>query len=368
MSIGANALQLDAGSNAGPRREPACPITYAVAMQVYIRVSPYAPVQEVVDFTQRVEAAGFDGIGFLDSQMINRDLFVTMALAGAATSRIKLITAVTNPVTRHVSVLANAATTVDDVAPGRVVIWIGRGFSAVNLAGLPEASTQQLRQSITQLRALIAGGWNAIPGVESHMRTGGRSIPVYLAAAGPRTTRLAGEVADGLLMAGGWEPERWQSTRGIIDAEATKAGRNPEAMGMCVQLLTCIRPTREEALRDAGPMLVLRLDQPAWLEAQGIDAHGLRTPQALHDLYPDPMHTEDQEAALAAAETVPLELRAQIADVLGIVGTPEDAVEHLRQVAAAGVSEVFLRTVNTLSFPEGEVALAPKYLAAVRQT
>ena len=325
-------------------------------MQVYLRVSPFAPVHEVVEFTRRVEAAGFDGVGYLDSQMINRDLFITMALAGAATSRIKLITAVTNPVTRHVSVLANAATTVDDVAPGRVAVWIGRGFSAVNLAGLPEATTKQLRQSITQLRALIAGEWNALPGVESHMRTGGRSIPVYLAAAGPRTTRLAGEVADGLLMAANWEPERWRATRQVIDDAATAAGRDPSKVAMCIQLLTCIRPTREEALRDAGPLLVLRLDQPDWLAAHGIDARGMRTPQALHDLYPDPMHTEDQEAALAAAETVPLELRAQIAGVLGIVGTPEDAVERLERVAAAGISEVFLRTVNTLSFPEGEVA------------
>ena len=324
-------------------------------MQVYLRVSPYAPVNEVVAFTQRVEAAGFDGIGFLDSQMINRDLFITMALAGAATSRINLITAVTNPVTRHVSVLANAATTVDDIAPGRVRLWIGRGFSAVNLAGLREASTRQMRDSIAQLRALIRGEWNAIPGVESHMRTGGRSIPVYLAAAGPRTTRLAGEVADGLLLAGAWSPGRWQSTRLVIDEAARTAGRAPSEVGMCVQLLTCIRPSREEALRDAGPMLVLRLDDTAWLEAHGIDAGGLRTPQALHDLYPDPMHTEDQAAALAAAETVPIELRAQIADASGIVGTPDHAVERLRLVAAAGISEVFLRTVNTLSFPEGEV-------------
>jgi 5,10-methylenetetrahydromethanopterin reductase len=258
-------------------------------------------------------------------------------------------------VTRHVSVLANAATTVDDVATGRVRLWIGRGFSAVNLAGLPEATTKQMRESITQLRALIRGEWNAIPGVESHMRTGGRSIPVYVAAAGPRTTRLAGEVADGLLLAGAWSPDRWQTTRKVIDEAARTAGRDPSEIGMCVQLLTCIRPTREEALRDAGPMLVLRLDEPAWLDAHGINAGGLSTPQALHELYPDPMHTEDQAAALAAAETVPIELRARIAEASGIVGTPEYAIERLRQVAAAGISEVFLRTVNTLSFPGGEV-------------
>jgi 5,10-methylenetetrahydromethanopterin reductase len=324
-------------------------------MQVYLRVSPFAPVKDVVAFVQRVEAAGFDGAGFLDSQMINRDMFVTMALAGAATKRIKLITAVTNPVTRHVSVLANAATTVDDVAPGRVQVWIGRGFSAVNLAGRRQATTQKLRESITQLRALIAGEWNALPGVESHMRSGRKNVPVYLAAEGPRTIRLAGEVADGLLLAATFEPERWQAARDLVAEGARASGRDVSEVATCVSLLTCIRPTREEALRDAGPLLTLRLDQPEWLAAHGIDARGMRTPRALHELYPDPMHTEDQSAALAAAETVPLELRSRIADVLGIVGTPEHAFERLKQVAASGVSEVYLRTVNTLSFPEGEV-------------
>jgi 5,10-methylenetetrahydromethanopterin reductase len=324
-------------------------------MQVHLRVSPFAPVHEVVEFTKRVEAAGFDGVGFLDSQMIDRELFVTMALAGAATSRLKLITAVTNPVTRHVSVLANAATTVDDVAPGRVMVWIGRGFSAVNLAGVRQATTQHLRDSITQLRALMAGDWNALPGVESHMRSGGKSVPVYLAAEGPRTIRLAGEVADGLLLAATMEPERWKQARELVAEGAKAAGRNADDVAMCVGLLTCIRPTREQALRDAGPLLSLRLDQPEWLAAHGIDTKGMRTPRALHELYPDPMHTEDQEAALAAAETVPMELRRQIADVLGMVGTPDDAIGRLRQLAAAGISEVFMRTVNTLSFPEGEV-------------
>ena len=324
-------------------------------MQVYLRVSPYAPVNDVIAFTREVEQAGFDGIGYLDSQMINRDLFVTMGLAAAATSRIKLITAVTNPVTRHVSVIANAATTVDDVAPGRVQVWIGRGSSAVNLAALPEATTKQMRESITQLRALIAGEWNAIPGVESRMRTGGRRIPVYLAAAGPRTTRLAGEVADGLLMAGSMEPRRWQQARDLVTEGAKAAGRDPAQLGLCVSVLTCIRPTREEALRDAGPLLVLRLDQPEWLAAHGIDAGGIGTPQALKELYPDPMHTEDQSAAIAAAETVPVALRQQIADVVGIIGTPDDAIESLQRLATAGVSEVFLRTVDTLAFPSGEV-------------
>ncbi len=89
-------------------------------MKVTVRVSPFAPVQQDVEFVKRCEAAGFDGVGMVDSQMMNRDLFVTMTAAAVATSRIRLVAAVTNPVSRRISVLASMAASIDDLAPGRI--------------------------------------------------------------------------------------------------------------------------------------------------------------------------------------------------------------------------------------------------------
>jgi len=53
-------------------------------MRVTVKVSPFAPVAEDVEFVQCCEAAGFDGVGLVDSQMMNRDLFVTLTAAAAA--------------------------------------------------------------------------------------------------------------------------------------------------------------------------------------------------------------------------------------------------------------------------------------------
>jgi 5,10-methylenetetrahydromethanopterin reductase len=326
-------------------------------MRVTVRVSPFATLPEVLEFTRRCEAAGFDGIGFLDSQMINRDLWVTMAAAATVTSRLRLVTAVTNPVTRHISVVASSAASVDDLAPGRVEVWIGRGFSAVNLAGLREASTAQLRTSVRDFKRLLAGEWDVFPGTTSRMRNAGHHVPIYLAAAGPRTIRLAGEVADGLLLAAEPRPEAWERALSLVAEGAMSAGRNPADIDLCVQALTCIRETREEALRWAGPLLVLRLDNEDWLRREGIDAKGIGVPQGLHDMYPDPLHAEDAEHALELAETVPLELRAQIADRLGMIGTPDDVIARLRALSAAGIRNVFMRTVDTLSFPAQDVDL-----------
>ena len=132
-------------------------------MKVTVRVSPFAPLPEVLEFTRRCEAAGFDGIGYLDSQMINRDLWVTMGAAATVTSRIRLVTAVTNPVTRHISVVASAAASVDDLAPGRVEVWIGRGFSAINLGGAARGDDSGPAYSDPRLQAPAGGRVGRVP-------------------------------------------------------------------------------------------------------------------------------------------------------------------------------------------------------------
>ena len=96
-----------------------------MAIQIDLRVPPCAPVSEVAKFVALCEEAGFDGVGILDSQMLERDVFVSMAVAAQATSRIRLASAVLNPMTRHLSVIASAAKTVSELAPGRVEFWIG---------------------------------------------------------------------------------------------------------------------------------------------------------------------------------------------------------------------------------------------------
>jgi 5,10-methylenetetrahydromethanopterin reductase len=335
-------------------------------MRVSVRVPPFAPVPDVVDFTRRCEEAGFDGVGYLDSQMLNRDVFVMMAASATATRRVHLISAVTNPITRHVSTLAAAALSLDDIAPGRIEIWIGRGYSSLYLVGRPEAKTPQMREAISTYRRLVRGEWDSIPGVHSRLEYGGRPVPIYLAAGGPRTIRLAGEVADGILLAAGFMRSEWDNARGLIEQGARSAGRDPVGVDVCLSLTTCIRDTRDAALRAAGPLIALRLNDIEWLAQAGIDTHGAKMPDELAAMYPDPMHSADPERALDLAETIPLDLRTQIAEKMGLIGSPEDCIARLREVAAYGFRYVYMRTVDTFSFPQPEIdAYRTKIAAAV---
>src|SRR5262249_45975902 len=97
---------------------------------VSLRIPGTSPMPELMRLIQDVEAAGFDGAGILDSQLLCRDTFVTLGQAATQTSRLTLFPAVTNPFSRHVSVLGGAIQTVAELAPGRTKVVIGTGYTS----------------------------------------------------------------------------------------------------------------------------------------------------------------------------------------------------------------------------------------------
>ena len=327
-------------------------------MQIDIRVPPFAPIPEVVDFTSRCEDAGFAGVGFVDSQLLLRDVFMAMGQAAAATSRIRLMPAVTNPLTRHVSVLASAARSVGDQAPGRVEVWIGRGFSSLNIVGLPYATVRQMRETVVDLKRLLAGEWDVFPGVHSRMRHGGGSpVPVYIAASGPKALQLAGEIADGVLLSVDLTPQALEWGRRMIAEGAERAGRDPAEVEVILAVRTTIREDAEEARAWASPLCAQRLRDKPWLEEMAIDTGGLQTPLELGQLYPDLFHAEEWERAIEISSIIPQDVRALMSDAIGLIGDPQHCLRRLRELRTAGFDHIFLQVMGTYLFPEAELQI-----------
>src|SRR5438552_9530151 len=126
-------------------------------VRVHMRVPGTSPMPELVALIQRIEAAGFDGAGILDSQMISRDTFVVLGEAATHTTRLTLFPAVTNPFTRHASVLAGGIQTVEELAPGRVKFVIGTGYTSASTIGRKPATLADMRACIAAVKALLAG-------------------------------------------------------------------------------------------------------------------------------------------------------------------------------------------------------------------
>src|SRR5262249_16014278 len=199
------------------------------AVRVHLRVPGTALMPELTRLIQDIEAAGFDGAGILDSQMISRDTFVVLGRAATHTSRMSLFPAVTNPVTRHASVLASAIQTVEELAPGRGKLVMGTGYTSASTIGGNAGTLGEMRECIATVKTLLAG--ESARFGETAGRLGyssGWRIPVLMAASGPKAIEVAGEIADGALLLVG--ANRGIVTRALelLERGARRAGRTVE--------------------------------------------------------------------------------------------------------------------------------------------
>ncbi len=330
-----------------------------MTLSIDLRVPPCVPAPELARFVSQCEKAGFDGVGILDSQLLVRDVFVSMASAVQSTSRIRVASAVTNPVTRHPSVLASAIKTVAEMAPERVEIWMGRGYSSVQTIGVPPASVQQMREAVLNLRRLLSGEEMDFNGSTSRMRYGGGPVPrIYISANGPRAMELAGEVADGAVLMIGLDPGAVKLARQHLAKGAQRAGRDPSEVELVLTSTTIIHQDQQEAREIARPLCVQRLMEKShhrWLQAAGFDPAGMDIPGELWELYPDVPHAEDWEKARRLCGFLSDEMLARMCDTIGLIGTPEHCAERLRVAEANGLNHLYLMTSDTYQLAHREL-------------
>jgi 5,10-methylenetetrahydromethanopterin reductase len=327
-------------------------------VRIHLRVPGTAPMPALMTLVESIEAAGFDGAGILDSQMIGRDTFVILGQAAARTTRLALFPAVTNPFTRHASVLASAIQTVEDMAPGRIKCVIGTGYSSASTIGRKPATLAEMRACIGAVKALLAGhtvDWSGTPAGLSY--ASGRRIPVLMAASGPKAMELAGEIADGVLLLVGFNRALVERALDHVERGAKRSGRRVEDLEIMWAVRTGTAATMTEARRMARPVAVhwaLRW-QGDLLEHAGIRWPKLEVPDAVWKIYPDLSHAHDWEAAIEATSFVPDEVVAEVCDALGLVGTPEYCAERIVEMTKLGARNLYLMPFETFAPPEAEI-------------
>ena len=329
-------------------------------VRVSIRVPGTSPMPDLMRLLRSIEAAGFDGAGILDSQMISRDTFVVLGQAATHTSRLTLFPAVTNPFTRHASVLASAIQTVEELAPGRVKFVMGTGYTSASTIGRKPATLAEMRECLATVRTLL-GGESARFGETAGRLSyaGGRPIPVIMAASGPKAIEVAGEVADGALLLVGFNRGIVERALEHLDRGARRAGRRVEDLDVTWAVRTASFPTRAEALHQARPTAVqwgiLRWGG-YWLEPAGLRLPPLEVPDAVWKIYPDLSHAPNWEEAIAATSFVPDEVVAQLCEAMGLIGTAEDTAARIAEMTKLGVRSLYLMPLLTFAPPEPEIA------------
>ena len=185
---------------------------------------------EYLEWIEVAESCGYDLAGYGDTQNLLPDAYVALAAMAMRTSRIKLCTTVSNPVTRHPSVAASGFAALQQLSGGRAIFGIGTGDSAVKNMGGRAATVDQIAAYCRAFRDLVHGQTTTYDHRAMRLLWDAPSVPLYLAAEGPRMMRLAGEIADGVIFGNGISHEVVEANLTSVRAAATAAGREPAAV------------------------------------------------------------------------------------------------------------------------------------------
>src|SRR5207244_3930347 len=142
------------------------------------------------------------------------------------TRRSRVAACVTNAVTRHPAITATAAASIDLIAPGRTVLGVGAGHSGVANVGSAPAPAAALGEAVTFMRRLLRGERASWAGGVAEIPWRRGTVPVYVAASGPKALRIAGEVADGAFVNYGLGKEQVVEIEAALRAGAGAAGRS----------------------------------------------------------------------------------------------------------------------------------------------
>lgn len=320
-----------------------------------VRVPPCDTVTRTADCIVRAEHAGFQTAWVPDSQFLFRDAWMTLGAAAPVTGRIRLATGVTNVRTRHPSVTAAALQSLEEVAPGRAVLGIGTGDSSVKALGFGPTPLAEVERACSDIRTLGRGGSVDEPERSMRLRDAtGRVPPIFVAATGPRALRLAGAIADGVLIMAGTSPALVREAVGHVEDGLSDAGRSRREVEICVGGVCHIAADSADVVRIAKPHCVgdaQRGAVPA-LRRAGVEINGT-VPQHIPDVYPDITHAEDWDRAVeVAGRWITDDAAARFAAQFTLIGTADDVEARIRAAVTAGADSFYLRHFRSYVLPE----------------
>ena len=299
-------------------------------------------VEESVSWCETAEREGFDVASLSDSQSICREVFMCLTLAAVRTERIRIGCRVITPLTRHPALAACAAATLDEIAPARTFVGIGSGDSAVYNIGIKPASLAELREYALAMRSLLTTGAAEYHGQRGRLTWARVRIPLYLAASGPKTLRLAGQIADGVVIRTGIVPDIIRGSITQVHQGAEEAGRDPGEIDMWWWPDVNVAGSYREAVAGITMSLAAAGNHLSRFTTEGkhIPPELLPRVKDLGARYHFDTHVTPGSAnARLIAE---LGLVDYLADRFAVAGTPDECIKKLEQAIDAGARQIWM--------------------------
>ena len=206
-------------------------------------------IRQGIELVRYAESKGFDAVWQADSRLV-RDAVVPMAAFAATTDRIKVGSGVIDCWTRNPARLASTFSTLDDLAPGRMICGLGAWWDPLAAkVGIDRARPLTvMREIVTAVRALLNnetvtmdGAYVHLDGVELdyvYQERRPKDVPIYIGATGLQMMELTGEIADGAVLNYLVSPSYNTGALEALARGAAKAGRSVDDIDR-PQLVVC---------------------------------------------------------------------------------------------------------------------------------
>ena len=251
-------------------------------MDFGINLSPGAESWKTV---QRAEELGFTHAWFVDSQLLNADVFVVMAAAAMRTSRIRLGTGMLIPSNRIAPVAANALASLNKLAPGRIVAGVATGNTARRTMGLGPISLAALERYIEVIQGMLAGRTVSFghAGIDRKIRFLNpelglididHPIPLAISALGPRGRALAARLGANWTIPVGGNLDHALAAIEAMKTAWRDAGRDADTLYAHASAGGCVLDEGEpfdsaRAVAQAGPAAAMFLHDVAEVSVHG---------------------------------------------------------------------------------------------------
>ncbi len=306
-------------------------------------------LDDYLEWARYVDRAGFDFLGFGDSQNRWADCWSMLAITAVNTERVRLGPFVTNAVSRHPAAAATAATTLQKLSHGRALFGLGRGETSVRDLGLWPLPLEEFELYALTVQSLCAGRPALYHGTELKMLWEVEPVPLFVGGDGPLTQRLAGRIGDGAIVGNGATAEVVRHGLSQIHAGAVDAGRDPNAIEVWWMVRVHIA-----ASEDAG-FYELRSYMATYANTryrEKVNEKGIPVPddiaERLRGMRRDFRY--DESLRMQFDHNADLVDRYGLREWLGrqfaIVGPPEHCIERLRELEAAGAQNIVIPVVT----------------------
>jgi len=303
---------------------------------------PDYPLPETIEMIKTADELGFYACYSVDETW-HKDPWTVFAAAADKTQNIRFGPNVTHVFLREPTLICQTVATLDELTNGRMEIVVSTGnfglLSQYHIDWASQKPMSRLKEAIHVMRTFLDegaitfdGDFFRYSGLYTFARPVQERVPIKMGGMkGPRSFRVAGEIADGLHHALSYSREAYEYVADNIRQGAEKAGRNFDDLDIGAWTVTVVSEDSAAAKRAARILVAFYISS---MPEEQLARHGIEAAE----LQP----VVDALGAGDIPKAVEL-FKPEYAEKLSLAGTPDEIVDKIKSdIAPTGVNHMIL--------------------------